>query len=98
LTAPPAANRLPRWLPKPQRRVGGVTPDDPALLDEVTDLVEAPQALVGTFEAKYLALPAPVLIGVMKKHQRYFPVFKDGQDVPHFIAVANAATTWPTPR
>lgn len=70
--------------------VGGVTPDDPALLDEVTDLVEAPQALVGTFEEKYLALPTPVLIGVMKKHQRYFPVFKDGKMLPHFITVANA--------
>ena len=70
--------------------VGGTTPDDPALLDEVTDLVEAPQALVGTFEEKYLALPTPVLIGVMKKHQRYFPVFKDGQMLPHFITIANA--------
>ncbi len=70
--------------------VGGTTPDDPALLDEVTDLVEAPQALVGTFEEKYLALPTPVLIGVMKKHQRYFPLFKDGQMLPHFITIANA--------
>ncbi|MCB0184184.1 MAG: glycine--tRNA ligase subunit beta, partial [Caldilineaceae bacterium] len=70
--------------------VGGTTPDDPDLLDEVTDLVEAPQALLGSFEEKYLALPAPVLIGVMKKHQRYFPVLKDGQMLPHFVAVANA--------
>lgn len=70
--------------------VGGTTPDDPALLDEVTDLVEAPQALVGTFEEKYLALPTPVLIGVMKKHQRYFPVFKAGQMLSHFITIANA--------
>jgi len=70
--------------------VNGSTPDDPALLDEVTDLIEAPQALLGSFEEKYLALPTPVLIGVMKKHQRYFPVFKDGQMLPHFITVANA--------
>ncbi len=70
--------------------VDGTTPDDADLLDEVTDLVEAPQALLGSFEEKYLALPTPVLIGVMKKHQRYFPVFKDGQMLPHFITVANA--------
>lgn len=70
--------------------VGGVTPADPALLDEVTDLVEAPQALLGSFEAKYLELPAPVLVGVMKKHQRYFPVVRDGQMLAHFITVANA--------
>ncbi len=70
--------------------VNGTTPDDADLLDEVTDLIEAPQALLGSFEEKYLTLPTPVLIGVMKKHQRYFPVFKDGQMLPHFITVANA--------
>lgn len=72
------------------RSVNGTIPDDPDLLDEVTDLVEAPQALLGSFEEKYLALPTPVLIGVMKKHQRYFPVLKDDQMLPHFVAVANA--------
>lgn len=70
--------------------VNGTTPDDPDLLDEVTDLVEAPQTLLGSFEEKYLELPPSVLIGVMKKHQRYFPVFQDGAMLPHFITVANA--------
>ncbi|GIK73476.1 MAG: glycine--tRNA ligase [Chloroflexota bacterium] len=70
--------------------IGGSVPDELALLDEVTDLVEAPQALLGTFEAKYLELPAPVLIGVMKKHQRYFPVLKHGTLINHFVAVANS--------
>ncbi|HAJ36931.1 MAG TPA: glycine--tRNA ligase subunit alpha/beta [Chloroflexi bacterium] len=70
--------------------IGGNVPDEAALLDEVTDLVEAPQALLGTFEAKYLELPAPVLIGVMKKHQRYFPVLKGGALVNHFVTVANS--------
>lgn len=70
--------------------VGGETTDEPALLDEVTELIEAPQALLGTFEAHYLQLPAPVLIGVMKKHQRYFPVVKQGQLLNHFVAVANS--------
>ncbi len=70
--------------------VGAATPEDTDLLDEVTDLVEAPQALLGRFEEKYLQLPMPVLIGVMKKHQRYFPVLRDGQLLPYFITVANA--------
>ncbi|MCL4858538.1 MAG: glycine--tRNA ligase subunit beta [Caldilineaceae bacterium] len=72
--------------------VSGAIPTDEALLDEVTDLVEAPQALLGSFEEKYLALPESVLIGVMKKHQRYFPVFRDGKMLAHFITVANAAS------
>ncbi len=70
--------------------VGGTTPDDANLLDEVTDLVESPQALLGTFAASYLDLPAPVLVGVMKKHQRYFPIVRDGQMLAHFITIANA--------
>ncbi|MEJ5198375.1 MAG: glycine--tRNA ligase subunit beta, partial [Anaerolineae bacterium] len=58
-------------------QVGGRVPDDPALLDEVTDLVEQPTALRGSFGEEYLRLPQEVLITVMKKHQRYFPVVGD---------------------
>ena len=70
--------------------VGGHVPDDPALLDEVTNLVEQPTPLLGHFEETYLRLPADVLIAVMKKHQRYFPVAgDDGQLLPYFVAVRN---------
>ncbi|MGC8781882.1 MAG: glycine--tRNA ligase subunit beta, partial [Anaerolineae bacterium] len=57
-------------------QVGGQVPDDPGLLDEVTDLVEQPTALRGSFAEEYLRLPKEVLITVMKKHQRYFPVVR----------------------
>ncbi len=69
--------------------VAGNVPDDPALLDEVTNLVEAPTALRGEFDPGYLQLPHEVLISVMRKHQRYFPVEKDGRLLPYFIAVRN---------
>ena len=73
--------------------VGGYVPDDPALLNEVTNLVEQPTALRGTFDKRYLALPEPVLITVMKKHQRYFPVMNQtGHLMPCFIAVRNGDT------
>jgi glycyl-tRNA synthetase len=55
-------------------QVGGAIQDDPALLSEVANLVEAPAALIGSFDPSHLALPREVLISVMKKHQRYFPV------------------------
>ncbi|MCC6167066.1 MAG: glycine--tRNA ligase subunit beta [Caldilineaceae bacterium] len=71
-------------------QVSGTTPQDDALLDEVTDLVEAPQALRGHFDEAFLTLPEPVLIGVMKKHQRYFPVLAGGKLLPYFVTVANA--------
>ena len=71
--------------------VGGQVPDDPGLLGEVTNLVEAPHALRGAFEQDYLRLPREVLVSVMKKHQRYFPVLKagGGELLPYFIVVRN---------
>ena len=70
--------------------VGGTIPDDPALLNEVTNLVEQPTALRGEFDPQYLALPREVLVTVMKKHQRYFPVVGESGDLlPYFIAVRN---------
>jgi len=72
--------------------VGGRIPEDPALLEEVTNLVEQPTAVRGAFEEEYLSLPRDVLITVMKKHQRYFPVIGDSGSadlLPYFIAVRN---------
>ncbi len=71
--------------------VKGTIHDDPALLDEVTNLVERPTALLGQFDPRYLeSLPAEVLISVMKKHQRYFPVFDaEGKLMPFFITIRN---------
>jgi glycyl-tRNA synthetase len=75
--------------------VGGRVPDDLGLLDEVTDLVEQPTALRGDFAAEYLRLPKEVLITVMKKHQRYFPVVNpEGGLMPYFIAVRNGGARY----
>jgi glycyl-tRNA synthetase len=72
------------------KAVGGHALEDEALLDEVTNLVEAPTALRGNFEVEYLNLPREVLVTVMRKKQRYFAV-EDANHVllPHFITVRN---------
>jgi glycyl-tRNA synthetase len=70
--------------------VGGTSQIDETLLEEVNHLVEAPTALRGTFDAEHLRLPPEVLVSVMKKHQRYFPVQSvEGKLLPYFIAVRN---------
>jgi len=69
--------------------VGGRVPDDPALLNEVVNLVEQPTPFLGQFEKQYLRLPADVLVAVMKKHQRYFPVYQAERLLPYFVAVRN---------
>ncbi|MFH1084745.1 MAG: glycine--tRNA ligase subunit beta [Chloroflexota bacterium] len=72
--------------------VGGEIGEDPALLREVANLVECPLAIRGSFDEAYLGLPEAVLLAVMRKHQRYLPVLRAGQLLPHFIAIANGAT------
>ncbi|HWP20865.1 MAG TPA: glycine--tRNA ligase subunit beta [Burkholderiaceae bacterium] len=70
---------------------GGVTPvDDPALLDEVTALVERPNVLVGRFEREFLEVPQECLILTMKANQKYFPLL-DGQGrlTNQFLVVSN---------
>ena len=72
--------------------VGGRIPDDPALLGEVANLVEHPTPLLGRSDEDYLTLPTEVLIAVMKKHQRYFPVVdEDGVLRPYFVTVRNGS-------
>ena len=63
---------------------------DAELLEEVNNLVEAPTALLGSFDASYLALPGEVLVSVMKKHQRYFSLHTATDELlPHFITIRN---------
>lgn len=72
--------------------VGGVIPESASgdLLDEVANLVESPTVIRGSFDSAFLDLPDDVLVMVMRKHQRYFPVFSaDGKLLPAFITVAN---------
>jgi glycyl-tRNA synthetase beta chain len=63
---------------------------DPALLDEVTGMVEWPVALVGHFEERFLDIPEEALISVMRTHQKYFHL-RDahGHLLPGFVTVSN---------
>jgi glycyl-tRNA synthetase len=85
--------------------LGGEAIIEDGLLNEVTNLIEMPTAVMGGFNEEFLSLPRDVLISVMKKHQRYFPVEKkskvEGQKsdatfnlrpstlLPNFIAIRN---------
>ncbi|MEH6625473.1 MAG: glycine--tRNA ligase subunit beta [Motiliproteus sp.] len=69
---------------------------DPALLNEVTALVEWPVALSGRFEERFLDVPAEALISSMKEHQKYFHVVDaDGKIQPYFITISNIESTDP---
>lgn len=65
---------------------------DEDLLDEVVAITEHPTPLLGSFDESFLELPPEVIITSMKEHQRYFPVFKEGNLINAFIVVSNALT------
>jgi glycyl-tRNA synthetase beta chain len=79
------------------KKVGGIAVIDVDLLDEVTALVEWPNALTGKFEERFLQVPAEALIASMKEHQKYFHVVDaNGKLMPNFITVANIASKDPS--
>ena len=73
-----------------------------ALFDELIDLVESPSLLEGGFDDAYLDLPAEVLCTVMRAHQRYVPLVRQGLSpdplalnardslLPRFLFISNA--------
>lgn len=76
--------------------LGGRALIDAALLDEVTALVEWPVAIAGSYDPRFLEVPAEALISSMQDHQKYFPVVdKHGRLLPHFITIANIASKDP---
>ena len=67
---------------------------DEELVDTVTNLVEYPYGVCGTFDEKFLQIPEDVLITSMREHQKYFPVRNIAGDLlPGFVAVNNTCVT-----
>ncbi|WP_419419117.1 glycine--tRNA ligase subunit beta [Legionella sp. D16C41] len=66
------------------------------LLDEVTSIVEWPEALVAHFDKTFLSVPAETLIAAMQTHQKCFAL-KDqkGQLLPIFLTISNIHSTNP---
>ncbi len=61
---------------------------DEGLLNEVTGLGGDTLCRDGFVCSEHLALPEDVLITVLKKHQRFFPVRSEKGLLPHFVALA----------
>ncbi len=60
------------------------------LIEEVVNLVEKPNVIIGKFDTIYLKIPQEILILTMQQHQKYFPLFDtDGKLTNLFLFVAN---------
>ena len=75
------------------------------LLNELTDLVETPLLVFGSFDESFLNLPPEVLSTVMKVHQRYIPLYKESIEfdslsinsknilLPNFLCISNGLSS-----
>ena len=60
------------------------------LIEEVSNLVEKPNVILGKFNESYLKVPEEILIITMQKHQKYFPLFDNNKKLTNlFLLVAN---------
>ncbi len=73
------------------KSAGGTALIDINLLEEVTNLVEWPRSLLGSFDPEFLDVPPEALIASMQDHQKFFPVIStdSGELLASFITVAN---------
>ncbi|MCG9479989.1 MAG: glycine--tRNA ligase subunit beta [Actinomycetia bacterium] len=63
---------------------------DQDLLEEVVNLVEHPNVLVGKFSERFLYIPKDILIKAIEYHQKYFAVTGPGGEVTtSFVMVQN---------
>ncbi|MEG4939406.1 glycine--tRNA ligase subunit beta [Microcoleus sp. F4-D5] len=71
---------------------GGYAAITEDLLEEVTDLVEWPNAVVGKFDEEFLILPPEVITTIIVTNLRYFPILKSPdfpELLPYFITISN---------
>ena len=69
---------------------------DPALLQEVANIVEWPVALLCPFDQAFLEVPKEALVSAMQGHQKCFPIQdKAGVLLPYFVTVSNIASKRP---
>ena len=60
------------------------------LMEEVVNLVEKPNVMLGKFDEIYLKVPQEILIVTMQQHQKYFPLFDSNNKLTNlFLLVSN---------
>tara|TARA_Y100000590_G_scaffold175701_1_gene200736 strand:- start:382 stop:2448 length:2067 start_codon:yes stop_codon:yes gene_type:complete len=60
------------------------------LIEEVVNLIENPNVIIGKFDESYLKIPQEILIVTMQHHQKYFPLFDNNNKLTNlFLLVAN---------
>jgi glycyl-tRNA synthetase beta chain len=84
-------NFIKKELINNSKEIGCIFEDDDNLIDEIVGITESPHIIQGQFDKKFLHIPHELLSLVMKKHQRFFPLFSKDKSklMPYFIGIAN---------
>ncbi|MEW6087470.1 MAG: glycine--tRNA ligase subunit beta [bacterium] len=86
-------NSITEQLGRLSKSLNAFVVHDEELLAHVTNLVEYPNAIIGSFDESYLQLPSQVLVTVMKEQQKYFALEDDNKRLlPEFIVITNSFT------
>ncbi len=60
------------------------------LIEEVVNLVEKPNVIIGKFDEIYLKIPQEILVVTMQQHQKYFPLFDNKNKLTNlYLLVSN---------
>jgi len=75
-------------------RTGGMLVEDEGTLATVTQLVEWPHAIVGSFSPLFLEIPGEVIQTTLRANQKLFTVMgPGGKLLPHFVAIPNTCVS-----
>ncbi len=81
-----SVNERKKMIEDALKNCGSNVVEDKVLVHEISLITEYPQAVIGEFKEKYLALPEPVLKTVLRHHQRTFITQENGRVSRRFVA------------
>lgn len=83
-------NLIKRESDRLSREMSGEIFEDESLLEELTNIVEYPTAILGKIKDEHLELPNIVITTSMKEHLRFVPIYKDEKTLlPYFVSIVN---------
>ncbi len=84
-------NFIKKELINNSKKIECIFENDDNLIDEIVGITESPHIIQGQFDKKFLHIPHELLSLVMKKHQRFFPLFAKDKSklMQYFIGIAN---------
>ena len=83
-------NLIKRESDRLSREMSGEIFEDESLLEELTNIVEYPTAILGKIKDEHLELPNIVITTSMKEHLRFVPIYKDSKTLlPYFVSIVN---------